>query len=564
MRLAGLLLPLSLIPISSTALALPPGAEQRGFVDGANHHVGDASFVAAFGRAPDARDAEPMRMHAHLAYIRAQLAAKPATRPELAARRAEILGYLDDYIAKGITPVNTHLPWRTPVFIDDYGNVCAVGYLIERSVGRALPEQIATHHRYDFLEDIAASMPEVRAWVEASGFTLEELASIQPGYEEPEVESWDRWDLVAMKVPDGPYTDEVANGRTMGRFEHRKMEGEWRRMIGDVVVGRGTLHRGAGAWTSYYRTGQKLAEGRYANNDPTGEWTFYHPSGNVAARGSLRRGERHGLWTFYQDTAQPTPIARGRFVNGSLAGTWRHFDTDGKLLATYRPTNSVYNRSWDGGYLLTVEPGADRVQHEIHSFGGVDSHRMEAFYDGDERIYVYDDQHTYDANGNLLVEHGGEWTASACTWSAKRKRIARSGDLTSMHGLLLYVDRDGDITCADPTPVPAARADHLDRMLASMRAVRSATPKFIRELALRGSIDDAMAADNDQPEAIAELLSDDDPKDRDLVRLLAANMTWYTEWPHIDGRFIEVFDTLPGSAPKWSWQDKIYAAEATE
>ena len=31
-----------------------------------------------------------------------------------------------------------------------------------------------------------------------------------------------------------------------------------------------------------------------------------------------------------------------------------------------------------------------------------------------------------------------------------------------------------------------------------------------------------------------------------LLALLAANMTLDIEWPHIDRRFIRVFETLPG------------------
>src|SRR5687768_10858863 len=160
MRGLALWLPLSLA-FASTSAALPPG-ETR-FRDGANHKVGDDSFVDRFGRAPGPDDREAVRMRAHLEHARTRLAAAPPTRPELAARRAELLGYLGEYIAKGTTPQNTRLPWRTPVFIDDGGNICTVGYLIERSAGRALPERIAALHRHDYLEDIAAAMPEVRA-----------------------------------------------------------------------------------------------------------------------------------------------------------------------------------------------------------------------------------------------------------------------------------------------------------------------------------------------------------------------------------------------------------------
>src|SRR5262245_32507843 len=129
--LAAVTLALALGSAASTAHALPPGAEARGFRDGANHHLGDDSFVARFGRAPRADDGEPLRMATHLAYVRAWLGVRPATRPELAPMRAALLGYLDDYLAKGTTPINTALPWRSPVFIDELGNICAVGYLIE-------------------------------------------------------------------------------------------------------------------------------------------------------------------------------------------------------------------------------------------------------------------------------------------------------------------------------------------------------------------------------------------------------------------------------------------------
>ena len=128
------------------------------------------------------------------------------TRPELAAKRKAILDALARYIEKGATPRNYDLPWRTPVFIDEEGTICAVGYLIESTAGRALPEKIAKAHRYDFIEDIAKDMPEVQQWIEGSGLTLEEIQTIQPAYEEPEVNEWRSWDLVKWKPKDGPST----------------------------------------------------------------------------------------------------------------------------------------------------------------------------------------------------------------------------------------------------------------------------------------------------------------------------------------------------------------------
>src|SRR5688572_5131449 len=101
MRKALLALPLLLV---ATADAAPR--------DGANHRLGDDSFVARFGRAPVATDDEAVRMRVHLTFVRAKLGAAAAPRPELAKRRAEILGYLDEYIAKGTTPANAAVPVR--------------------------------------------------------------------------------------------------------------------------------------------------------------------------------------------------------------------------------------------------------------------------------------------------------------------------------------------------------------------------------------------------------------------------------------------------------------------
>src|SRR5215467_12126707 len=122
----------TLVTVAATsAFALPPGAAtSRGLHEGANHHIGDESFVEKFGRAPRASDPESVRMTTHLQHVHDWLASRPATRPELATRRAEILAAFQTYIDKGTTPRNVDLPWRTPVFIDEEGTICAVGYLI--------------------------------------------------------------------------------------------------------------------------------------------------------------------------------------------------------------------------------------------------------------------------------------------------------------------------------------------------------------------------------------------------------------------------------------------------
>ena len=556
--------------VSTTAHALPPGADPA-LKAGANHHVGDESFVKLFGRAPTAEDNEQLRMTAHLQHVHDWLASRPATRPELAAKRAQLLAALQAYIAKGTTPKNADLPWRTPVFIDDAGTICAVGYLIESSVGRALPERIAKQHRYDFIEDIASSMPEVRQWVEQSGLTLEEIASIQPAYEEPSVEGWRGWELAKYKPADGPSTRYGS-----GNFKARKMEGEWKVLDGEKVVGKGMMKRGRGTWTSFYATGEKLAEGRYAASAPEGRWKMFHRSGNLAAEGVFESGTRVGKWRFYYDTPAKTAIAVGRFgADGAVIGRWQHFDEEGKLLArTWTETPSQWEDNGYGtnggeGSVLEVMPGADGVRHIVHQgTPGRDveynEYKLELFAKGKEKLYVANilgAEAWYGADGVNLVHGENGWTGTDCRWSATRKLIAQQGDVPRLDGVLSQdavrraraakTDewdqmKDTGVVCSGSTvEITPARAKRLDALLASRDSVRSATPKMVRQLILDEEDQPEENEENDDPEVMARNKSEQLRK-ADLARILAGSMVMYIEWPHIDRRFTQVYGTMAG------------------
>ncbi|MEO7094197.1 MAG: hypothetical protein ABI175_13160, partial [Polyangiales bacterium] len=534
---------------------------------GANHHIGDAGFIEAFGRPPTRHDDERVRMTTHLQHVREWLAARPPTRPELAPQRAALIAALDRYIAKGTTPKNTLLPWRTPVFIDEEGTICAVGYLIESSAGREVAEKIAKAHRYDFIETIAADMPEVASWIASSGMTLEEIQTIQPAYSEPAVRTWRTWDLAKFPPKDGPshrYGD--------GSFKNRKMEGEWKVMGSDSVLGKGEMKRGRGAWTSFYPTGEKLAEGHYVANQPDGRWKMYHRSGNLAAEGAFVDGTREGKWRFYYDTKAKTPISVGRFGgDGQVMGRWQHFDSEGKLLArswTETPTqwtDDSYDVNGGEGSVLVVMPGKDGVTHSIHQgTPGKDveanDFRLEAFSKGRERLYIQkawgDKEELFSADGLKLTHTDDGWTATNCHWSTTRKMIAQQGDVARLNGVLssdaLHRTRvlkkeawdqveDPGATCKGEVDISAKRAAKLDVLLASRDQMRSASPAFVRNLVL-GQEDDAMPADANAEEQSAE----DKLRTDDLARVLAGNMAMYIEWPHIDRRFKQVYDTMPG------------------
>ncbi|MEZ4410560.1 MAG: hypothetical protein R3A52_29375 [Polyangiales bacterium] len=527
----------SLSLVASSGGAIPPGASRRGFVEGANHHRGDAGFVAEVGRAPTAGVDEHARLRAHLRDVRAWLASRPPTRPELATRRAELLGYLDAYIARDATPWNTHLPWRNPVFVDDYGNVCAVGYLMERSAGRAMVERVAAAHRYDYLEDITA--PEVRAWVQSSGFTLEELASIQPGYVAPVVEQWQRWDLAGRHPPDGAWSFESEGLRTTGQWSHGMPEGQWTRTdAAGHTLGAGTFHAGDAEWRSQYPTGETLATGRIAGGHAEGAWRFFHRSGRLAAEGRFHLGQRDGAWRFLHDDDAGTPVATGSFRAGSITGRWRHFDARGRLLATsWFAAAPAGVREGFLGNAVRFTRGDDGVDHEVHQANVEgDPRRLDRVARGGVVVYVRSapDETLYDARGNALAWRGEVLERRACRWSASLRAAARRGDLARMNNLL-------DATMAErcdgaPTTVSAAERERVRALLASLRAPRAATPEFVRALA-------------GEPPPEGEVASSLGHRVDEMTEVLADHMTWYVEWPHVDGRFTQVYATLPGRYP---------------
>ena len=540
----ALLLGISISLVASTSFAQSPNTD-RSFKDGANHHLGDTAFLEQYGRPPTAEE-EHLRIRTHFLAVQKLLASRPATRPELEAKRKLLLAHFADYIAKGTTPKNEHLPWRTPVFIDEEGTICAVGYLIEQSAGRSVAEKIAATHRYSYIEEIAKAMPEVRQWVADSGFTLEELGSIQPGYEGPDVAHESAWDLAKLKLPDGAYSKDGITGT----IRHHHMEGTWTVKTTDGhLIGTAKLRHGSGTWRSMYGDGKLMAEGRYAHDQPTGVWRIFHPSGNLAAEGRLDRGQRDGRWQFFYDSKVRTKLATGSFEDGYTVGTWHHFDNEARLLAVSTATRS------DGRFLLDIVPGKDGIEHQIDQQGFTgDHHRLDMVSKGSEHLYVQEGvDMIFDQAGRQLVHEGSTWTAVECGWAQDLKRAARNGRIEQLHDLVRDQRFEEHHACAgDRIALPPARAKLVDAMLASVRAVRAQTPDFMRQVALgQETVDDA--ADPDAGEAETAPADDNSEADvlgrgqvDDLAKVLAANMTWFIEWPHIDGRFKTLYASLAG------------------
>lgn len=134
-----------------------------------------------------ARADEISRVRAHLtaALDHAQARDVSALTPHQRELRAQSLAVLEHYIARGVFPRRTDdaYPGLRPRFIDDRGVHCAVGHLIAASGAPDLARAIDAAYEYAYVRDIDS--PALLAWADAHGFTVDELARIQPSYSGP-------------------------------------------------------------------------------------------------------------------------------------------------------------------------------------------------------------------------------------------------------------------------------------------------------------------------------------------------------------------------------------------
>lgn len=96
------------------------------------------------------------------------------------ANRQYALNQLNTYWKSGGFPVNDLYNYRTPIFIDRYDNFCAVGYLIKATGHEAVSRKIAATTNMGYVRDL--NYPEFSAWANDYGFSIDELAWIQPSY----------------------------------------------------------------------------------------------------------------------------------------------------------------------------------------------------------------------------------------------------------------------------------------------------------------------------------------------------------------------------------------------
>ena len=172
--------PLATLLLCAAALSAcgePPARDP----DAINAVVGDRSWEALRGDQTPESDTERIRVH--LEWVERELrSTQPAGFDARALeRRADLLDELAAYRRAGQFPVRTDdRAGFHPRFIDAEGRLCAVGHLIAASTSLEVAQEFNGRHEYAYVLEM--NDPTVDEWAAANGFTVYELAMIQPSY----------------------------------------------------------------------------------------------------------------------------------------------------------------------------------------------------------------------------------------------------------------------------------------------------------------------------------------------------------------------------------------------
>lgn len=137
-------------------------------------------LVCACGDSFEAHEQARIRHHLEGALSRLENA-RPVLSASQAKARSELIGFLREYVEAGQFPTNDVSPTSMPIFVDHFGNRCAMASLIERSGGADLVQHIASTRNLARVRALADE-PRLVAWLDTHGMTLDEAARVQPSY----------------------------------------------------------------------------------------------------------------------------------------------------------------------------------------------------------------------------------------------------------------------------------------------------------------------------------------------------------------------------------------------
>lgn len=282
--------------------------------------VGDASYVARFGNTPTAATPDFVRIQTHLAYAEGRLrqhapAGLPAAQRQ---RRTQLLDLLHRYWQAGVFPHNEAPDGqRHPCFIDGAGRICAVGYLVEQTVGRAAAERINQHFQYHNIAQMHDA--GLSRWVAGSGLSVAECALIQPTYNFQQPETLTNNYATSSALLGGANLAAIA----LNRSAAGQQTGRWLPLVTmaagttQAIVGMGNFPSA----DSYYSTSSDAR--RYVSIANVGvgtatllfgTWSLLHRSGTASSQ--LPRTS----WN-----VRPSPVGGGQQAEGTSLFVTRRF-----------------------------------------------------------------------------------------------------------------------------------------------------------------------------------------------------------------------------------------------
>ncbi|HEY0977135.1 MAG TPA: hypothetical protein VGE21_06655 [Flavobacteriales bacterium] len=223
-------------------------------------------------------------VQAHLEHVLAVLADADISHLSGPQRelRKELIGLLGDYARQGVFPINYHRHERTPVFIDEHDTFCAVGFLMRSSGEEVMARRIAATDNFAWVRQVTD--PELGAWQERSGFTLEELKLIQGAYDFYQPRAWLLPDK--YEVPQKPE-------QVVRYFEGKDSRKVWCKGEGS----NGDLH---GSWVQNYSATLPWIEGFFEHGERSGRWKEYYKGTDKLCRTEHWRNDKlNGVRTRY-------------------------------------------------------------------------------------------------------------------------------------------------------------------------------------------------------------------------------------------------------------------------
>lgn len=331
------------------------------------------------GEAAKVIDSDAAYVQLHLAEVLHVLAGTPSTQfsgDQLASRQV-LIRVLADYAWQGRFPINYHRQQRTPVFIDEHGTYCAVGYLMRYTGNDALAKRIASADNFAWVKDITD--PGLPDWQAASGFSLAELKLIQGAY--------DFYQPDAFLLPDR-YEVPQKPEQVVRYFEGRDSEKVWCSGEGS----EGELH---GRWIQNYSSTQPWIEGYFEHGKRSGRWKEYYKGTDKLCRTEHWRDDKlNGIRTRYDREGKvietilfrngqavvKTNIDEGRglrWVRTPIDTATVHteiFTTDGGLVAAgkeriHNPEGLLWFQNIEltalNTYAITARDGAPRPENGV-------------------------------------------------------------------------------------------------------------------------------------------------------------------------------------------------------